>query len=209
MLLAQALAQPASSPGRAWSRRSATPPPAHGACRRPHHHHQRRRVASDHAPIASGGNWSQASITTSTGCGSSAGQFSGSRTPRPRARAARVDVGEAPARARTHHAPASRRAPAWRLMLDSATWSRSTSVPATPLPTASAAHEPTPPTPITATRAARMRAREPVAVEPRRPPEAALEVGLVDVQAARSHHRAHAERSTSQNWYCPATARRR
>ena len=47
----------------------------------------------------------------------------------------------------------------WRLTFDSATWSRSTSVSAaTPLrASASAAHEPTPPTPTTAMWAARMR----------------------------------------------------
>ena len=82
----------------------------------------------------------------------------------PRSRAPRSPDG---CRPRVRPAPAPWPGPAcapractWRLMLDSATWSRSISVSsATPLrASASAAHEPTPPRPTTATRAARSRA---------------------------------------------------
>ena len=96
----------------------------------------------------------------STGAGSSAGQLPASTNSSTAVHhAARMDVGDALAQ-RLRPWPCRACAPSactWRLMFDSATWSRSISVSAaTPLrASASAAHEPTPPRPTTATRAAR------------------------------------------------------
>ena len=106
--------------------------------------------------------WSQASTSTSTGPGSSAGQLSGC-TKTSTALTAHPGWMSATrsARACVLAWPSVRpSACTWRLMFDSATWSRSNSTrPATPLrASASTVHEPTPPSPTTPMRAARMRA---------------------------------------------------
>ena len=72
----------------------------------------------------------------------------------------------------------------WRLMLDSAMWSRSTSV-SRPTPlraSASTAHEPTPPMPTTSTCASRIARRARDAVEPLQPAEAARQIGVVQLR---------------------------
>ena len=121
-----------------------------------------RRARAQAAIAALARTWSQASMTASTRGGSSAGQFWASTNSSTASTvAAGMDVGNALAQ-RQHLGLAECARPSactWRLMLLSATWSRSISASAaTPLrASASAAHEPTPPTPTTATRAARSR----------------------------------------------------
>ena len=85
----------------------------------------------------------------------------------------------------------------WRLMFDSATWSRSISIsPATPQrASASTAHDPTPPRPTTATRACAQPRVPRVAVQPAQAAEAALEIGV-----ARDRVQLTPSRSMRQIW---------
>ena len=104
--------------------------------------------------------WSHASMTASTGPGSKAGQLADSTKSSMQVTSHAGLI--CTIRSRMANTLAWPRvlssAWIWRLMLDSATWSRSISVRRpTPLRAkASAAHDPTPPTPTTTTCAARM-----------------------------------------------------
>jgi hypothetical protein len=153
--------------GRAWCRQGRRPRPAAArACRLPPRRTTSGRAASASAQAASAAlarTWSQASISTSTGIGSSAGPVVGLHEV-----VDRVHLGSrGGCRRRVRPAPAlglAQRA-AQRLhlavdvglgdMVQVEQHQRS----ATPLrASASTAHEPTPPRPTTATRAARRRA---------------------------------------------------